>query len=97
MGEKLAGMLGSKSDGYLFMFCLEVSYAWSSSVTILWTVVFNTFISDSKKKSEITHIKTANDTKPGGCSQCSHSKGATQGHLDKLEERTKQSPVPGKD
>jgi len=69
MSEKLAGMLGSKGDGYSFVLCLEVSYTWSSSAPILGQVLFNIFMHDSKKKSEFTRIKITNDTKSGSCSQ----------------------------
>lgn len=66
MGEEPSGMLGSKGDGYSFM--LEVSYMWSSSASMLWPVLFNTFTNDFEK-SEFTYIKIANDTKLRGCSQ----------------------------
>lgn len=47
----------------------EVGYLWSSSASILQPVLFSNFISHSKEKPEFTHIKIANDTKPGGRSQ----------------------------
>lgn len=69
MGEKLSGMSGLKCEGYLFMLCLELSYMWSSSASMLRLVLFNNFINDLKKKSKFTSTEIANDTKPGDWSQ----------------------------
>lgn len=104
MGEKVAGILGSKGDGYLFTLWLEVSYRQSSSVSILQPVLLNAFINDSKEKSEFTRSKTANDTKPGSHSQSTHRQrchpgGPRQaGGTDKAKpwnEGSDPSPLPG--
>lgn len=97
MLEKLAGMLGSKDDGYSFMLCLK-SVTCGVPQHLFCNQFFSVILSVTRRRNQNSPISRLQMTPSLGVAVNKLTvKGVTQGDLDRLEERTKQSPVPGKD
>lgn len=97
MREKLAGMLGSKGDGYSFMLCLK-SVTRGVPQHLFCNQSFSVILPVTRKRNQNSPISRLQMTPSLGVAVNKLTvKGVTQGDLDRLEERTKQSPVPGKD
>lgn len=97
MHEKLAGMLGSKGDAYSFMLCLK-SVTCGVPQHLFCDQSFSVILSMTRKRNENSPVSRLQMTPILGVTVNKLTgKSVTQGDLDRLEERTKQSPVPGKD